>query len=119
MSQTTQDLSPEVHTPDLWPSNEGRQQEFLIRNEIGDMVKQLHELRRRLMEIDGELARDAVEAVIRACFELDDFLRSPRTSPNGAGARGCAIRPRTDSKLTPRQAALAQLEEAHQARMMD
>lgn len=77
------------------------------------MVKQLHELRRRLVEADGDLAQDAVEAVIKACLELDEFLRSPATSPIGAVRTNPAMRPRISSQLTPRQAALAQLERAH------
>ena len=110
---SNQPLRTEAPTHKVPPCNEARHGEFLIRNEVGDMVKQLHQLRRRLAQIEGDLAQEAVEAIIKACFELDQFLRSPGTPPNDAGATNSAIRPRTDSQLTPRQAALARLERAH------
>ncbi|WP_250537178.1 hypothetical protein [Caballeronia sp. AZ10_KS36] len=113
MSLKTHGPRPEAHSSLFPPSDEGPQRDVAIRHEMGDMVKQLHELRRRLEEIDGELARDAVEAVIRACFQLDEFLRSSGTAPGGGVETGLAIRPRATMQLTPRQAALAQLERAH------
>ncbi|VXB13159.1 conserved hypothetical protein [Burkholderia sp. 8Y] len=77
-------LSTEPPAHDIPPCNAVRHGEFLIRNELGDMIKQLHELRRRLAEIEGDHAQEAVEAVIRACSELDEFLRSNGSSPEGA-----------------------------------
>ncbi|MDR5872729.1 hypothetical protein P9239_20510 [Caballeronia sp. LZ062] len=71
------------------PSNKRPQGEFLVRNEVGDMVKQLHELRRRLTAIETDLAQEAIEAVVNACFELDEFLRSNSNDAQGAvGRRG-------------------------------
>ncbi|WP_248323686.1 hypothetical protein [Caballeronia sp. Sq4a] len=45
------------------------------------MVKQLHELRRRLAAMDNDIAQEAIEAVVKACFELDEFLRSSGSPP--------------------------------------
>jgi len=48
----------------------------LVRYEVGDMVKQLHQLRRRLALIESSASQEAIESVIKACVELDEFLRS-------------------------------------------
>ncbi len=63
------------------PCHGESQGEFLVRNEVGDMVKQLHELRRRLAAMENDIAQEAIEAVVKACFELDEFLRSSGGPP--------------------------------------
>ncbi|MEZ2355043.1 hypothetical protein [Caballeronia sp. RCC_10] len=40
------------------------------------MVKQLHQLRRRLALIESSASQEAIESVVKACVELDEFLRS-------------------------------------------
>jgi len=48
----------------------------LVRTEVGDMVIQLHELRRRLTQMESGASQEAIESVVKACIELDAFLRS-------------------------------------------
>ena len=51
----------------------------LVRYEVGDIVKQLQQLRRRLALIESSASQRAIESVIKACVELDDFLRDGTT----------------------------------------
>ncbi len=81
MRLTNRRADPDAPTHAISPCNEESQGEFLVRNEVGDMVKQLHELRRRLAAMDNDIAQEAIEAVVKACFELDEFLRSSGSPP--------------------------------------
>ncbi len=48
----------------------------LVRKQVSDMVIQLHQLRRRLAGIESGASLEAIESVVKACLELDAFLRS-------------------------------------------
>jgi len=76
MPPRKQPLTLGAPTAEALPCNDDAEGERLIRCEVGDMVKQLHELRRRLAGIESRVSQQAIESVIKACVELDGFLRS-------------------------------------------
>lgn len=76
MPLTSRPLTAEAATAEALPFKDRSDAERLVRYEMHNMVKQLHQLRRRSAGIESSASQEAIESVITACVELDEFLRS-------------------------------------------